>query len=297
MELRHLKSFVVLAEELHFGSAAKRLHIVQPALSKQMQLLEETVGCRLLNRNRRGVALSEAGKVFLEEVNLALEHVACAIEAARRVGKGQLGRVRIGYSASAVHSGILASALARIEATMPEVDVLLQQIEPWEQEERLKADKVDFVFGPVLDDARQALRVHHLAELPVVAGMSSSHALAAKSVIGLEDLKNEVFIEFANSEDEGLAVVKSLIGLHPQTVIAKSDPIAVLALVQARRGICVLPSVLQLPNFPQVIYKPLTTTSTIRLSLISRRDDDDPLLRQIEEILIAPASLAHDRPG
>jgi len=85
MELRHLKSFVVLAEELHFGKAAKRLHIVQSALSKQMLLLEESVGCRLLNRNRRGVTLSEAGKVFLEEANQALEHVERAIESAWRV--------------------------------------------------------------------------------------------------------------------------------------------------------------------------------------------------------------------
>ncbi|MFQ1682286.1 LysR family transcriptional regulator [Pantoea dispersa] len=297
MELRHLKSFVVLAEELHFGRTAKRLHIVQPALSKQMQLLEETVGCRLLNRNRRGVALSEAGKVFLEEVRQALEHVERATEAARRVGIGQLGRVRIGYSASAVHSGMLASALSRIEAAMPEVEVLLQQIEPWEQEEWLGLDKVDFVFGPVLDNTRQALRIHHLAELPVVAGISANHALAVKSVIELEDLKSEVFIEFANSVDEGVAVVRSLIGHNPQKVIAKSDPVAVLALVQARRGICVLPSVLQLPNFPQVIYKPLETNRVVRLSLVCRGDSDDPLLQRVEELLTTPANQKDDRFG
>lgn len=122
MELRHLKSFVVLAEELHFGRAAKRLHIVQSALSKQMLLLEETVGCRLLNRNRRGVTLSEAGKVFLGEANQALEHIERAMETACRVSQGLMGRVRIGYSAIiAVHSGILTSALTRIEDVMPEV--------------------------------------------------------------------------------------------------------------------------------------------------------------------------------
>lgn len=287
MEFRHLKSFVVLAEELHFGRAAKRLHIVQSALSKQMLLLEETVGCRLLNRNRRGVTLSEAGKAFLGEANQALEHVELAIEAACRVSKGLLGRVRIGYSAIAIHSGILTSALTRIEVAMPEVEVLLQQIEPWEQNERLMTDKVDFVFGPVLDNARQTLLVHHLVELPVVVGMSVHHVLASKSVIELEDLKGEVFIEFAKSEGEALAVVKSLIGLQPQSVIAKSDPIAALALVQAQRGICVLPVALQLPNFPQVIYKPLKTNCTVQLSLISRQNKDDPLLNKLEEILIA----------
>ena len=126
--------------------------------------------------------------------------------------------------------------------------------------------------------------------------MSVHHVLASKSVIELEDLKEEVFIKFANSDDEALDVVKSLIGLHPQTVIAKSDPIAVLALVQAQHGICVLPTVLQLPNFPQVTYKPLTTNCTVLLSLISRRDGDDPLLNKLKEILIAPTILAQDHP-
>lgn len=124
--------------------------------------------------------------------------------------------------------------------------------------------------------------------------MSVRHVLASKSVIELEDLKKEVFIEFANSEGEAFDVVKSLIGLNPQTVIAKSDPIAVLALVQAQRGICVLPTVLQLPNFPQVTYKPLKTNCTVRLSLISRRDGDDPLLNKLKEILIASTILPHD---
>jgi len=261
-----------------------------------MLLLEESVGCRLLNRNRRGVTLSEAGKVFLEEANQALEHVERAIESAWRVSKGLLGRIRIGYSAIAVHSGILTSALTQIEHAMPEVEVLLQQIEPWEQNEKLMTDKVDFVFAPVLDNYQQTLQVHHLAKLPVVVGMSVRHVLASKSVIELEDLTEEVFIEFANSDGEALDVVKNLIGIHPQTVIAKSDPIAVLALVQAQHGICVLPTVLQLPNFPQVTYKPLTTNCTVLLSLISRRDGDDPLLNKLKEILSAPTILAQDHP-
>ena len=147
---------------------------------------------------------------------------------------------------------------------------MLQQIKPWEQNDRLMTDKVDFVLAPVLDNDQQTLRVHQLAKLPVVVGMSVRHVLASQSVIELEDLKKEVFIEFANSEGEAFDVVKSLIGLNPQTVIAKSDPIAVLALVQAQRGICVLPTVLQLPNFPPVTYKPLKTNCTVRLSLISR---------------------------
>jgi DNA-binding transcriptional LysR family regulator len=284
MYLKHLRSFTILAEELHFGRAARRLNIVQPALSKQMKVLEQEVGCLLLDRNRRGVTLSEGGRYFLAEARQALEHVERAIEAARRVGTGKLGLVRIGYSASATHSGALASALASIEEVLPEIEVRLERVEPWEQKERLLANEVDLVFGPVLLQEPQALKVHCLADLAVVAAMSAKHPLADKSVIELDDIKAEVFIEFANSEQEGLAVIESLTGLRPGAVIAKPDPIAILALVQARRGICVLPSVLQLPDFPQVIYKPLRTSSTVKLAMIGRRHDDDPLLRNIEEI-------------
>jgi DNA-binding transcriptional LysR family regulator len=286
MELRHLRSFAVLAQELHFSRAARRLNIVQPALSKQIKLLEEEVGCLLLHRNRRGVALSEAGRQFLAEAEQALEHVERAAEAARRAGMGQLGRVRIGYSASAVHSGVLASALVRIETEMPEIEVVLERVEPWQQNERLLADEIDFVFGPRLEDHQgPEFKTRVLAELELAIALSVRHPLASRPVLEREDLKREAFIEFANSEAEGAAVVSHLLDFRPDTVIARPDPIAVLALVQAGRGICVLPSVLRLPDFPQVIYKRLAAPHMLRIVVTSRQRDGDPLLRNLAEIL------------
>lgn len=288
MEIRYLKSFVVLAQELHFGRAAQRLHIVQPALSKQMKILEEEVGCRLFNRNRRGVALSEAGRFFLVEAEQALKHVERAVETARRVGLGQLGCVRIGYSASAVHSGVLASALARIEAQMPQVEVVLEHIDPWQQTERILANEVDFVIGPKpIDAAQEGLNIQCLSELEICVALSSRHPLAANDTLSDSDLENESFIEFAESEAEGNAIVTRMLGLVPRRIIAKPDLLSVLAFVQAGRGICVLPAVLTLPAFPHVIYKHFANSPRLQVVAISRWHDDTSFLRNLGK-LIAP---------
>lgn len=289
MELRHLKSFVVLAQELHFGRAAKRLHIVQPALSKQMQLLEASVGCRLLNRNRRGVALSEAGRLFLAEAEQAIQHIDHAVESARRVGLGQLGRIRIGYSASAVHSGVLASTLARVEEHLPELDIVLERVDPWQQTARLLANEVDMVFGPrSIEKPDENLESFVIAELEVCVALSARHPLAKYDVINSDNLKEETFIEFADSKDEGQAVVTHLLGIDPPMIIAKSDPLAVLALVQSGRGVCVLPSVLILPQFPQVIYRSVVGNPVLQVVVTSRRSGDEPMLNRLRDLIRAP---------
>lgn len=287
MELRNLRSFIVLAQELHFGRAARRLHIVQSALSKQMKILEEEVGCRLLNRNRRGVALSEAGRLFLAEAEQVINHVERAVEVARRAGLGQLGRVRIGYSASAVHSGVLARALTRIEQQLPEVEVILERVEPWQQTERLLANEIDFAIGPrPLEETSRGLYIHSLAELEICVALSSRHPLATRDALCGNDLKDESFIEFADSEAEGYAVVTRLSGIVPRRIIVRSDPLAVLALVQAGRGVCMLPSAFMLPAFPQVIYKRMCSGLALQVVMVSRQHDRNAsLLCQLGKLI------------
>ncbi|CAI2526499.1 Cat operon transcriptional regulator [Serratia ficaria] len=287
MELRYLKSFVVLAQELHFGRAARRLHIVQSALSKQMKLLEDEVGCRLLNRNRRGVALSDAGRLFLSEAEQAINHAERAVEVARRAGTGLLGRVRIGYSASAVHSGVLADFLTRIEQQFPEVDVVLERVEPWQQTERLRAHEIDFAIGPrPLEKAQGGLYVRRLAILGICVALSSRHALAGREELHRDDLKDEDFIEFADSEAEGYAVVSRLLGIVPRRLLTRPDPLAVIALVQAGRGVCALPSVMRLPDFPQVIYKSLRGSTSLEVVVISLQShSSSSLLYHLEKLI------------
>src|SRR5215510_9053027 len=127
MELRHLRYFVAVAEELHFGRAAARLHIVQPALSRQIRALEEEMGLTLFERDRRRVALTPAGSVFLNEARVLLGHVNRAVEAARRAARGELGSLRISYVPAMVTTG-LPEIVRGFRRRFPGVDMRLQEM-------------------------------------------------------------------------------------------------------------------------------------------------------------------------
>src|SRR5262249_30235111 len=150
MELRHLRYFVAVAEELHFGRAAARLHLAQPALSRQIRSLEEEVGLRVLERDRRRVALTAAGAVFLGEARFLLGHVDDAVEAARRADRGELGSLRIGYVPAVVTTG-LPEIVRGFRKRFPGVDVRLQEMNPAMQVEALLGERVDVAFsrGPI----------------------------------------------------------------------------------------------------------------------------------------------------
>src|SRR5262249_6068417 len=122
MELRHLRSFIAVAEELHFGRAAARVHIVQPALSRRIRALEQWMGLGLFERNRRRVASTRAGPACLDEARALLEQVVRAVEAARRADRGELGSLRIGYVPAMVSTRLL-EIVRRFRHRFPGVDV------------------------------------------------------------------------------------------------------------------------------------------------------------------------------
>ena len=120
MELRHLRPFVAVAEELHFGRAAERLHVAQPAVSAQIRWLEKELGVRLLVRSSRSVRLTEAGRAFLEDARASLHLSERAVRRARRAASGEEGRVRVGLVGSAIHS-VLTGVMASFRERFPEV--------------------------------------------------------------------------------------------------------------------------------------------------------------------------------
>src|SRR5215471_5340256 len=121
VELRHLRYFVAVGEEEHFGRAAARLHVVQPALTRQVQQLEAELGCALFARLKRGVRLTEAGKVFLAEARRLLADLDQSVDRTRLVAQGQVGRLRVGFADTATYSGVLPTLLRDFRARWPDV--------------------------------------------------------------------------------------------------------------------------------------------------------------------------------
>ena len=143
VEIKHLRSFVTLAEELHFGRAAQRLSIVQPALSMQIKMLEEELGVRLFERNRHSVALTEVGTIFLPEARATLHQSAHAADVARACGRGEIGRVRLGF-VSSVLPELLPTLVRALHARLPRIELELKDMPGPDQAAALKSGQLDF---------------------------------------------------------------------------------------------------------------------------------------------------------
>ena len=194
VELRHLRYFVAVAEELHFGRAAKRLHIVQPTLSTQIQRLEAEVGVQLLHRTKRSVGLTEAGRVFLEEARQALEHSERAVRSAKRAAAGEMGRLNVGVTPNATY-GVLTDVVTLFRERCPDAAVVPREMHSTAQIEALREGSVEVGFlrlpaGREYED----VEVEFFAREPLMAVLPKSHPLAAEKRVQLESLADEAFL-------------------------------------------------------------------------------------------------------
>src|SRR5918998_2446596 len=172
MELRHLRYFVAVAEELNFGRAAARLHIAQPPLSRQIRDLEREVGAPLFERVPRGVELTPAGKAFLPEARLTLAQAERAQRTAERAARGETGRLRVGFVEAATYSGILPDVLGFFRMHLPNIGLSLFELTSPQQDEALREGRIDLGLlhlAPV--DAAQWLRVERVYVDPLVAAV------------------------------------------------------------------------------------------------------------------------------
>jgi DNA-binding transcriptional LysR family regulator len=146
VELRHLRYFVAVGEEEHFGRAAERLHVVQPALTRQVRQLEEELGCALFERLKWGVRLTEAGQSFLDEARRLLTDLRRGVDRTRLVAQGKVGRLRVGFSESATHGEELPSILRRFSNGWPDVRLELVLTTSITADEKLRNRQLDVAF-------------------------------------------------------------------------------------------------------------------------------------------------------
>jgi DNA-binding transcriptional LysR family regulator len=196
MELRHLRYFVAVGEEQHYGRASRILRVAQPALSRQIQDLEEEVGFKLFDRLPRGVKLSAAGKLFLEDARHVLQTVSDATARAARVAHGQSGTLRVGFPENASWHGVVPDSFRRFREQQPDADLQLQPAASLEQLDAIRSGRLDagFVnFMPKADPEvdQLAVAVHHV-ELAV----PNRHPLTKLKKLRLRELTDAAFVWF-----------------------------------------------------------------------------------------------------
>ncbi|XVQ15764.1 LysR substrate-binding domain-containing protein [Spirillospora sp. CA-255316] len=202
MELRHVRSFLAIADELHFGRAAARLHLAQPSLSQHLRQLERSIGVELVSRNSREVRLTPAGVVFRELAGDIVERVRRAEEAARAAAAGRAGTIRVGYNFPAGRQ-VLPGTLARFNASHREIDVVMAEMRTGPQLAALQAGRLDvaMVYG---EPASNGLRSRRLLRVPLVAVVGLEHHWAGRGGVPFEELAGESCILFHRAQSSAM---------------------------------------------------------------------------------------------
>ncbi len=295
MELRYLRYFVAVAQELHFGRAAQRVGIVQPALSQQIKALEEELGTPLLRRNKRRVELTPAGRVFLGEARKTLAQAEQAVQAARQAGRGETGHLAIGFVSSAAY-GQLINAFRVMRTRFPGVTLSLQDLTSEEQVGDLQAQRLDvgLVRPPVQNAEALAMRI--LWREPLMVALSQRHRLAREKAIPLAALKDEPFLqvprELAPGFYDQILQHCARAGFVPVVFQEARTFQTIINLIAAGMGLALVPESLRELRHRGVVYRPLKAPApTSELAALWRREDTSPVLQHFLEILWQIAAL------
>lgn len=276
IELRHLRYFVAVAEELHFGRAAARLHIAQPPLSQQIKQLEQNLGHRLFVRTSRSVLLTPAGQELLDRARRALIRMEEDIAAVRRVGRGELGTITIAFTGSAILTNALPEAIRTYRRHYPDVDLRLRELRTMLQIEALRDGSIDLGFlrdpGPF-----DGLVIEELFREPYVAVLPSRHPLAKLRVVPVKKLRGEPFVFHARSAgplafDRTMAVCEQA-GFRPEIVQEAPQWPTVIRLVESGLGFSIAPACVSKLETMGVVFRPINAKGAFTEVSLGHRDE------------------------
>lgn len=281
MELKNLKSFVAVAEQLSFIRAARLLHLSQSALTEQIQKLEEELGVPLLLRDRRSVKLTGAGIVFLAEARATLARAKQAVERVQKAARGEIGRLRIAFVSSAALE-IVPGIVVAFRNQFPAVSLDLTNLRTSSQVKALLSESIDvgFVRLPLSND-QLTIRVVHRE--PFVVVLPHGHPLANEKQIRLLQLQNEQFVAYGRRWAPGFydAVIQMCTreGFSPEIVQETGEMYTAVALVAAGAGIAILPKSVVLAQSRNVLMKPLpSSTGLSEIAIAVRRFNNSSLI-------------------
>ena len=284
VELRHLRYFVVVAEELHFSRAAEKLQIAQPPLSQQIRQLEQILGVRLFERNYHTVTLTNAGRVFLEEARRVLEQMEYALSRVQDAQQGLVGRLDIGFVNSAPAADTLIPDMLQIyHQRFPVVEVRLREMDLREQLQALQAQQIQVGFIASSQELPTEFDSEVIERIPFVAVFSSQHPFTLQPSIALRALANESFI-FCHRQAAGVLYDRliQICGFSPHITQEVSDIHMVLGLVAANLGVSLVPASVMALRHQGVIYRPLADLDvdiTVQTVLIWRKKENSPLVQ------------------
>nr|WP_256354385.1 MULTISPECIES: LysR substrate-binding domain-containing protein [unclassified Variovorax] len=274
--MRHLRYFMAVAEEAHFGRAAERLHIVQPALSMQIRALEEELGGPLFIRTSRRVTLTEAGTLFMAEARRTLDQAEHARETVRRALRGETGRVRVGFAGNAVFSGKLMSDLREFRKVHPGAELVVQEMAPDLQADAIRTGQLDIGYAPVEGLACDGVESVRIGSWPFVVAMPADHSLATRKRLTPKSIATQPLIVYAmgKADEDLLTALQVLIGRPPEVAYRVGSTLTVLALVAAGLGIAVVPAPVADVPVPTLVYRPIDALGQVAgLLLLSRVEE------------------------
>lgn len=283
MDFRHLKYFIAVAEELNIGRAAARLHISQPPLTRQIQQLEEQLGVQLFVRTPKGVELTQAGVLFLDEARNISTLLEQAIERTKRAGQGKLGRLDIGIFGTSV-LGAIPQILQRFRDDYPDVRVVLHTMSKHEQLTALRQRRITIGFNRMLTP-QPDIDTELIIQEPLFLAVNESHPLRQRQDITFHDLAGWPLVLFAagthpNFVDHVFELAKAH-HFTPEISQIVGDAIAAVALVAGGFGITLLPQSATALSLPGVEFLRFANpcAATIDLSCQYRHGDESPILQ------------------
>jgi DNA-binding transcriptional LysR family regulator len=297
MELRHLRYFVAVGEELHFRRAAERLGIAQPALSQQIQQLEQEIKALLFHRLTRGVELTDAGKSFLEDARVILDHAERAVAKAQRVARGDQGMICIGFTGSASFNPFVPSVIQDYRARFPGIAVSLVERGTSQLLDGLRSGSIDAAFVRSPCPEPEGLVVLPMLEEEMLIALPSTHSLAACATVRLASLAEEPFILFPRSSSPGLydriLSACEVAGFTPKVVQQAPEVASTVNLIAAGHGVSIVPASMQQMQPQGVTYRPIRgNPPRAPLSLAHRSNDPSAAVRNLVALARRAASQA-----
>ena len=282
-DLSHLRCFVALAEELHFGRAAARLNMTQPPLTRQLQQLEHIIGTELMERSSRMVRLTTAGKAFLVDARAILRAAEEAMVTARRAALGEGGVITLGFIPATSYS-LLPRLVSFLADEMPQVQFVLKEMVTANQAEALGTGGIDAGILRLPIDLR-GLEAVTISHEPFVVAVPSGHALARPGVLAVTDLDRQPLIMYAPAESryhhDLVSSIFRAAGITPNFVQFAREIHTMLALVGAGIGVALVPAAAGTLGFANVTLQQIALYPTVfsELTLVWRKTSDNPALR------------------